>query len=82
MDVEHSEVLAGEAGSRAVFVNGGRPDCKRWRQGSNGLCELFNGLGVSRSDGLDQVARQGDTGRDGETVACGVAESHGLASEE
>ena len=66
MDVEHGEVLAGEARRRAVFVDGGRSDGERGRQGGDGLCHLFDGLVVPRGDGLDQVARERHAGRDRE----------------
>src|SRR5205814_10458969 len=82
MDVKQGQVLAGEARRRAVFVNGGRPDGKRRRQGSDGLRHLFNGLVVPRGDSLDQVTRQRDAGGDRETLARGVAQSNGLGSKE
>ena len=82
MDVEHSKMLAGEAGRRAVFVNGRRSDGKRGRQGSYRLGQLFNGLIVLRGDGLNQVSGQRDAGRHRQTLARGVAESDGLRSKE
>src|SRR5437867_1547826 len=78
MYVEQGEVLAGEARRRAVFVHGGRPDRERGRQGGDGLRHLFNGCGLPRGDGLDQVARERHAGGDPEALARGVAESHGL----
>jgi hypothetical protein len=73
MDVEHCKVLAGEARRRAVFVNGGRPDGKWWRQSSDRLSQLFSGLVVLGRDGFNQVARQGDSRRDRQALASGVA---------
>src|SRR5207249_3316770 len=75
--------LAGAVEAEVVRdVNGGRPDGKRRRQGSDGLRQLFNGLVVPRGDGLDQVTRQRDAGGDRETLARGVAQSNGLGSKE
>src|SRR5439155_724504 len=56
MDIEKREVLTGETCRSAVFVNGRRPDRKRRRQGSDGLCQFFNRLLVTRRYDLDQVA--------------------------
>src|SRR5216684_490049 len=78
MDVEHGEVLPGEACRRAVFVDGRRSDGKRSRQGSDGFRHLFNRLVILRGDGLDQVARERHAGRDREALARGVAEPHRL----
>ena len=78
MDVEHREVLAGEARRRAVFVDGGRSDDERGRQGGDRLRHLLDRLVLPRGDGLDQVTRQRHAGRDRDAVARGIAESHGL----
>jgi hypothetical protein len=78
MDVEHSEVLPGEACRCAVFVDGRRPDGEWCRQGGDCLRNFLNGLFIARGDGLDQVARQRYAGWDREALARGVAKPHGL----
>ena len=51
-------------------------------QRSDRLGEFFNGLIVLRGDGLNQVSRQRDAGRDRQTLARGVAESDRLGPKE
>jgi len=75
MDIEHGEVLAGEARSLAVFVDSGRPDGERRRQRGDGLRQLLDGLGLTRGDGLDQVTRERHAGRDREAMARSLAEA-------
>src|ERR1051325_6039545 len=82
MNIEQGEMLAGEARRRTVFVNGGRPHGKRGRQTNDCLGQLFNGLIVPRSDGLDQVARERHAGRDRKALARGIAETYGLRSKQ
>src|SRR5687768_15243129 len=80
MDVEHREVLAGEACRCAVFVHGGG-SYREWRpQGGDGRRHLFDRLVVPRCDGLDQVARERHAWRNGEALARGLAEPHGLGA--
>ena len=79
MHVEHGEVLSREARRRAVFIDGRRANGERARQSGNGLHYLFNRLVIPRRDGLDQVARQCNSGRHGKALARCVAETHGRA---
>src|SRR5258708_1060211 len=78
MDVEKCEMLAGEAGPLAVFVNRGGPDGKRSWQSSDGLGHFLDGLFVFRSDGFDQVSRNGHAGRQGKGLGDRIAQPHRL----
>ncbi len=78
MDVEHREVLAGEARRRAVLVDCGRSYRERMGQGGDRLGDHLDGLFLPRGDGLDQVARERHAGRDRDAVTRGVAEPDGL----
>src|SRR5579871_1445160 len=78
MDVQDRQVLAREARRRAVFVNGGRPHGKRWRQGGDAFRQSFNGVFVAGSDGLDHVAGERHAGRNREAVPCRLAKPHRL----